>query len=207
MKAFKNLPNGYIYSQEVDLSRDFKLVLLLNLAGVALFVLFGWLFLKLSAYLRRIIPIVAMTGQPPSTPEIILEILAAFLIALTLHEAVHGLFFLLVTRDRPIFGLRGAFAYAAAPGWYIPRNHYLAVGLSPWILISSVGLAATIIAPENALLPLLFGLTINASGAVGDLYITGWLLSQPAEALINDRGDAMTVYCPEEMVKKVGLAG
>ena len=201
MKAVRTLPNGYVYSREIDLSRNVKLTLLLNFAGVGLFLFFGWLFLNLGAYLRRITPLaLRMSSQPPSTLEIILETLAAFLLALTLHEAVHGMFFFLITRDRPIFGFRGAFAYAAAPGWFIARNPYLVVGLSPFILISLAGLAATIIVPEKLFLPLLFGLTINASGAIGDLYIIGWLLGQPVEALINDRGDDITVYFPVEMV-------
>jgi hypothetical protein len=203
MKAVKTLPPSYAFHSEVDLSKNIKLALLLNIAGIASFLLYGWLFLFLSVLIRKIIPLaVAESVRPPSTLGTILETVAAFLLVLTLHEAVHGLFFFLITRERPIFGFRGAFAYAAAPGWYILRNPYLVVGLSPWILITMGGLVAAIFVPNNILLPLLFGMTINASGAIGDLYIVAWLLGQPKQALINDRGDAITVYCSEERVKE-----
>jgi hypothetical protein len=202
MKATKALPGNYIFVREIDLSKNVKLALLLNLAGAGLFLFFGWLFLDLSAFLRRMLPISGGSpSSPPSTLETVLGILISFFLALTLHEAVHGLFFFLVTRDRPIFGIRGAFAYAALPGWYIPRNPYLLVGLSPWLLISLAGMATVVIVPESMLLPFVFGLTINASGAVGDLAIVAWLLAGPSEALVNDRGDAIAVYYPEEMLE------
>ena len=205
MIAVKNLPHNYNASRELDLSQDVKLLLALNIASVGLFLLFGWIFLYISAFLRRIFPIAGkISGHEAQPVTIILGMLAAFLLALTLHEAVHGLFFFLFTGDRPTFGLRGAFAYAAAPGWYIRRNPYLIVGLSPLILISLVGLIASIFIPMNALLPYLFGLTISASGAIGDLYIVGWLLGKPEKALINDRGEAITIFFPNESMDDKG---
>jgi hypothetical protein len=199
MKAVKTLPPTYVFHNEIDLSKNIKLALLLNVAGIASFILYGWIFLNLSVLIRKVIPLAkAESVRSPSTLGTILGTLIAFFLALTLHEAVHGLFFLIITRERPTFGFRGAFAYAAATGWYIERNPYLIIGLSPWIIISLVGLAAVIFVPNSVLLPLLFGMTINASGAIGDLFIVAWLLKRSAEALINDRGDAIAVYCSEE---------
>ena len=40
----------------------------------------------------------------------------------------------------------------------------------------------------------IFGLVINATGAIGDVYIVAWLLSQSSDTLISDKGDLIIVY-------------
>jgi hypothetical protein len=127
---------------------------------------------------------------------VMLGMAAAYAGVLGLHELIHGAFFWIFTGARPIFGLRLAYAYAAAPDWYIPRNAFLMIGLAPLVLIS-LGGAALLPAMPPSLLPIWWlALTANASGAVGDLYIVGWLLSKSAHLYINDCGDRMSVYAP-----------
>jgi hypothetical protein len=120
----------------------------------------------------------------------------AFAAVLLLHELVHGAFFWLITRSRPVFGLQAAYAYAAAPNWYIPRNPYLVVGLAPLILLTLTGVALLPWLPAALLLPWIFALAVNASGSIGDVYIIGWLLTRPAGALVNDHGDCIHIYLP-----------
>ncbi len=56
-------------------------------------------------------------------------LLGVLIVTLVLHELVHGLCFWSFTRDRPRFGWKLIYAYAAAPGWYLPRGRYLTVAL------------------------------------------------------------------------------
>ncbi len=88
----------------------------------------------------------------------------------------------------PLFGLRGLYAFAAAPGWYIPRNPYLWIGLSPLVLISIFGLLLVPLIPQSVLFAWLFGLTYNAAGAAGDLYFVFWLLLPRTRSLRPGRG-------------------
>jgi hypothetical protein len=113
-----------------------------------------------------------------------------------LHEVIHGLFFWLYTHQRPIFAFKGAYAYAAAPDWYLPRNKYVVVGLSPLILISLAGLLLLTIAPLSFFPSILIAMIFNAAGAVGDLIVVGWLLLQQPDSLVRDYGDMFTVYQP-----------
>lgn len=191
----QTLPNDYTLLRDIDLSKDTSLMLKLNLVGLALFLGCLWLFAWLAAWLRPDLGGPTSFGGKIDLPGLA-AILLAFGLILIVHEGVHGLFFWLFTGSRPVFGLKAAYAYAAAPGWYIPRNRYLWVGLAPLIVISLAGLLILPRLPSGWLLAWLLALATNASGAIGDLYVVGWLLGQSPDVLVNDHGDGMRVYAP-----------
>ncbi len=173
-------------------------MLWLNLIGLGLLLLFGWLFLWLAMLLRpQPGSELSFSFDLQSGFSAILGIVVAFISVLLLHELVHGACFWLITRSRPRFGLQLAYAYAAAPDWFIPRDPYLIVGLAPIILISLLGVALLPWLPAVLSPPWIFALAVNASGSVGDVYIIGWLLARPASALVNDHGDCIHIYLPQ----------
>jgi hypothetical protein len=197
MSPSKTLPPGYQRSLTLDLRKRPGLMLLLNLVGLGLLLVFGWLFFWLAKNLRsQAGPSLTFSIHLPSGLGTVLTILVAFAAVLLLHELVHGAFFWLVTRSRPYFGLQAAYAYAAAPDWFIPRNPYLAVGLAPLILISLAGIALLPWLPASLVLPWVFALAVNASGSVGDVYIIARLLACPSTAVVNDHGDCIHFYLP-----------
>jgi hypothetical protein len=112
------------------------------------------------------------------------------------HEGLHGLSFWLVTGRPPRFGLRGLYAYAGAPGWYIPRDRYLPIALAPLTAITLAGLALLTVAPARAIPAVVVAVALNASGAVGDLAVVVWLLRGPRSTLVQDSGEAVTLYRP-----------
>lgn len=192
----KILPEDYRRVEAIDLSRQFGLLLGVNLAGLILMAAAGWLFFALGRLrFPDILPsITVSTGGEMITG--LLLIAGGFAAAIGLHELVHGVFFLIVTGERPRFGLSLAYAYAAAPNWFIPRNRYLVIGIAPLVLISLAGIAALTILPRP-LFPLWwFCLTVNAGGAIGDLYVVIRLLLRSPAALINDHGDRIEIYTP-----------
>jgi phytoene dehydrogenase-like protein len=67
----------------------------------------------------------------------------------------------------------------------------------PFVLITLVGLLLLPVAPAWLLLPVVFVVLMNASGAAGDILVVGWLLLLPANTLIRDKGDAITLYRPQ----------
>ncbi len=193
MKPARSLPPGYGQAFALDLSSDRRVMVLLNIAGLALLVPFGAFFWWTAQLLRpgielRLFELSSLAG--------IVSLILAMVLMILLHEAVHGLFFWIYLQDRPIFGLRAAYAFAAAPDWFIPRNPYLVIGLAPLILISAAGLVLFLIIPERWFLPVFALLALNAAGAVGDLFVFLRLISQPAETLICDEGDRFTAYLP-----------
>lgn len=189
----QTLPPGYTPYFTLDLSKNIRLVVLLNLVAILLFAGFGWLFLRLAA---AILPPERLSGSMAISGFTLLACLLAYALMLVLHELVHGAFFWLFTRQRPHFGFKGAYAYAAAPDWYFPKRQYMWVGISPLVVLSLLGLLLLPVLPSGGMLPWLVALAGNASGAVGDALIVGWLLFQPDTVLVQDHGDAVTVYKP-----------
>ena len=193
MHPTQTLPPDYAPYFTLDLSKSKRLVLLLNVLAIGLFIGFGYLFLRIAI---AVLPDGYTAVQEGDFWSSLGFSLLAYLLMLVLHELVHGLFFWFFTRERPRFGFKGAYAFATAPGWYFPKKHYLAVGLAPLVVLSLLGLLILPVLPEGWLLPWLVAVAGNASGAIGDLLIVGWLLAQPEPLLIQDQGDAVTAYRP-----------
>jgi hypothetical protein len=55
---------------------------------------------------------------------------------------VHGAAYWWFTRARPVFGLDGWHAYAAAPGWILARGQIVVVALAPLVVLTAGALAA-----------------------------------------------------------------
>lgn len=191
LSATRNLPSTYLQSRTLDLASQPGLMILLNVVGLLLFFAFGLAFLHLAVMFYPgisfgIIKISALWG--------ILALLLAYAAVLVLHELVHGLFFVILTRSRPHFGIKQMYAYACAPDWYIPRNQFLVVGLAPLILITAAGFLLLPLLSTSLATFVLFAMAINASGAIGDIYTVVWMLRFPAQALVCDHGEKFSIY-------------
>jgi hypothetical protein len=200
MNATKSLPAAYRASGTLDVSKNQGLLLWLNLAGLVILVLSGWLFFQAIVWLRPKDALgeihfvsVQSLGQIIG---LVLAILGLTAVNLIIHEGIHGIFFWVFTRSMPRFAFRGAYAYAAAPGWYIPRNEFLVTTLAPLVLISLAGLVVIYLIPPAGLLATWFVITMNASGAVGDMLVAGWITRHTPLSYIQDLGDAVTLYLP-----------
>ena len=200
MRPLKNLPENYRIAGKLDLSRNQRALLWLNLFGLFLVVISGGLFIALLFWLRPQDAIQILSGPPKGiTAQVILgaAIITTFILMVILHEAVHGLFFWITTGAKPCYGFKGVYAYAAAPGWYLPRGPYLLTCLAPLFILTPVGITVLALAPQTWLVPALFFLAMHTGGAGGDLYVAAWLLGQPDNLLAQDEGDSFTLYLPE----------
>lgn len=191
MRPVKNLDAEYVLAGELDVNNR-RVIIGLNLVGLALLFLFGWIFFQIASDIRPEI-------ENPSLFSVLgglepLGLLLGVIIVLIAHELVHGFFFWIFTGDRPKFGLHIFYAYAAAPEWYLPRNYFLVVGLAPFVCLSLAGLLLLPIVPFEMVSELVLSLIFNAAGSVGDFAISGWLVSQPKTLMIHDIGPRMTFY-------------
>jgi hypothetical protein len=165
----------------------------MNGASVILLIFFGWLF---TGYLNLIRP--GILGEVISGSfkglYFVIAILGIFCTLIVVHELVHGAFFWLFTHQRPKFGIRNWYAYAAAPGWYIAAREYLVIGLAPAVLLSAAGMILLAALPAEALIVTLFAVIVNAASSVGDLWIIFKLLGQRHPVIVEDRGDGVNFY-------------
>lgn len=198
MRATQSLPPGYHSIGTVDIAKDQRLLVWLNLAGVIVLAASGWLFFRIMVWLRPQDAAKAFARLEISSITGAVSLLA-WVLGLTafhviLHEAIHGIFFWLFTCSRPRFALRWSYAYASAPDWYIPRDPFLITTLSPLVVITFLGLLIFRAAPTAWLLPAWYVISMNAAGTGGDAMVAAWLLRQPSTCLAQDRGDAVTLY-------------
>jgi FtsH-binding integral membrane protein len=113
---------------------------------------------------------------------------------IVVHEILHGVaaIFLGV---RPSFGIGPGFAYTTflEP---MKKSSYLTVGLAPLVVITVTTVAMAAIWPDIAGWMVVIG-TINASGAVGDLWMTARILRSPRRAMFYDLADGFAVFAPD----------
>jgi hypothetical protein len=180
-----------VYS--LDLLNNRRAFWLLQIPGTLAFILFGFLLILWTDQLRTDLYqlyshglVVTLWGA--------FSLLLSATVTIGLHELVHGIFFWLYSRSRPLFGLRGGYAFAAAPGWFFPRRQYLIVALAPLVLLTVVGMLLLLIVPAGALGAILFGVTVNISGAVGDMWIALQVLRQRGQIMIEDTGDGINIF-------------
>ena len=192
MKPTQSLPETYQQDSIVDLSQDKRLALILNILGVILFFISGIFFINLALILRG-------TGAFSITfNNMVLALLGSILVVvlvLIVHEAIHGICFWYFTGEKPRFGFKGFYAYAAAPDWYLPRGAYFVTALAPLFVVTITGILLMPLVTAELLPFLLLWLVFNFSGSIGDMAMVILLLRKPATVYINDFGDGISIYC------------
>jgi hypothetical protein len=189
-----NLPDGYREVLYWRITGKPSRMVLLQLFSVPLFIIFGWIFCRLSISLR---------GLPGSLEFNTLETAALVIgipITYILHELAHG-WVMRFYGARPRYGVmwRQFMFYATSPGFAYRRNAYLAVALAPLVALSLLAVLGMLLF-QGTFGVVVFALcaVVNGSGAVGDLWITAIVLRFPARAYVIDERDGVRVFLPED---------
>jgi len=196
MKAFKTSKIIFKNVITVDFQKNKKLLVLVNFFSIVCFPLFYILFY----YAAWLVGIINRNDQlfyyfffkflPFKYMIILLGIL--FFISF-IHELIHGLFFYLVTKEKPVFGYKFLYAYAGAPQWFIKKKYFLMISLSPFVIISFIGITALFFVNINYLSVVLIPLAAHAAACFGDIWFSFTLINKPAETYINDSGIKATI--------------
>ncbi|MEN4013846.1 MAG: DUF3267 domain-containing protein [Chloroflexota bacterium] len=195
--SFQTLPPGYTETARFNIKSRATLIAL-NLAGLVLVLLSTAGFTLLALHLRpeAANSLFAFQWEGVQFFFALAVLLLVIFITLVLHEAIHGLGFIALARVKPVFAFRGAYAYAAAPGWYIPIAVYFWIGVAPLIVLSLLAVLLLATLPVAALSVVVLAAVMNASGAVGDIWVAILLLRQPRGSLALDNGDEISFYAP-----------
>jgi hypothetical protein len=120
----------------------------------------------------------------------------SFVITIALHELAHG-----IAMQRfgaqPRYGAlwKQAMFYATAPGYAFRRNDYVQIALAPLVLLSVLFIVGMwFLSGTFWVIILAIAGIINATGAIGDLWITGIVLRYPATTYIVDEKDGVRVF-------------
>ena len=189
MRPHKKLPEGYEKKLTIDMQKDKKTSLTINLAALILGILTVLLVLPFKS--------LSMLFDTSSGYVIYFlrfaVIIAGSVVYIILHEFIHGYFIRLFTGERATYGFTGAYAYAGSP-WFFDKKSYLIIALSPVIIWGLVLSVICVIVPRDFFWSAYLIQALNISGAAGDLFITFKMLRLPPDILIQDSGTAMTVF-------------
>ena len=167
-------------------------VIVLNIVGVILFVIFGMIFFSIAI----------RVGKLPSDGNLQFGLgemglaIAGIVVTFVLHELTHGLVMQLFGA-KPKYGIiwKGLMLYATSPGYTYRRNNYVVIALAPFLFISALVVLGMWILQGTAWVVLLAICgVVNASGAVGDMWITMIVLRYAATAYVMDERDGIRVF-------------
>ena len=189
MKAIENLPEGYCEIYSVDIQKDKKMAVFINILALLISIL-------LIVPVHMVIPLYTMftAGSPTQTVTIRLVLtLLLICVYMVLHELVHGIAMKICGTKKVKYGFTGMYAFACSNDYY-NRKAYIFIALAPVVLWGIV------IAIFNMLVPLQWFWIVyliqiaNLSGAAGDLFVTVRFMCFPRDILIRDYSVGMTVY-------------
>ncbi|MBQ9942321.1 MAG: DUF3267 domain-containing protein [Christensenellaceae bacterium] len=188
-----SLPEGYTLHKEIDLKKDTKLALKLNIwaliACVPLFAI-GWL---IQSPIEWFFDIMACGCLLPYA----LVLLLGSVAYIFLHELVHGIAIRHFCGQKANYGFTGIFAYAGHKTACFTRRAYVIIALAPVVLWGAVLLALNLLLPLSWFWPIYFIQISNLTGAVGDFYVCHLLRRIKGDLLVNDDGLSMRFYTKE----------
>lgn len=189
MKAIEALPEGYREFYSVDLQKNKKIALLVNLMALVIAVL---LFVPMHFF----VPITTLFDMEGGLRDYCIRFLALIvlmIVYIVLHELVHGIAMKLCGTKKIRYGFTGAYAFAGSSDYY-GKKAYFFIALAPIVLWGIVLAVINPFVPVEWFWVVYIIQIINLSGAAGDLFVTIRFSRFPKDILVKDYGVGMTVY-------------
>lgn len=189
MKAVSQLPEGYREIYSINLQKDKKMALIVNLIGIVIMAV-------LMIPMNLVIPIASLAGMSDSIGMYwfrLAMMLVLMVVYMVLHELVHGVAMKLCGTKKIKYGFTGMYAYAGSEDYY-PKKPYIMIALAPVVLWGVVIALINPFVPAEWFWVVYMIQVVNLSGAAGDLFVTVKFSRMPKDILVQDCGIGMTVY-------------
>lgn len=189
MKSVTSLPDGYKEIYFIDLQKNKRMALLVNLLATLISVV-------LVVPMHFAIPITILFSFEKGLGNYFLKFGVLFLLIIlymVLHELVHGIAMKICGTKKVKYGFTGMYAFAGSDDYY-HKKPYIFIALAPVVLW---GVVIAIINPfitKEWFWVVYFLQVTNLSGAAGDLFVTIKFSRFPKDILVKDYGVGMTVY-------------
>lgn len=197
MKAVQTLPEGYALLRTVDLQKDKKTALCVNLLALVIAAV-----MAVGGALA--VPIRTFFDMSGGIGQYILRFAALIggsVAYIVLHELTHAVVMRAYGAGKVRFGFTGIYAFAGSEADYFPRRAYRHIALSPVILWGAVFALLCFLVPREWFWVVYLLQITNISGAAGDIWVTAAFTRLPADILISDSGVSMRVYGKIEETK------
>ncbi len=189
MKSVNTLPEGYTELYSVNLQKDKKMMLLVNIVAIVIAII-----MVVPACFA--VPISALFSMENGFIDYIIRFASLALLTvlyMVLHELVHGIAMKICGTKKVKYGFTGMYAFAGSEDYY-GKKAYIFIALAPVVLW---GIVLAIVAPlvsAEWFWVVYFIQISNISGAAGDFFVTLKFSRFPKDILIKDSGVGMTVY-------------
>ncbi len=121
------------------------------------------------------------------------------ILVLPLHEWIHGLW---IARygHKARYGAKWFVLFATSDNALFRRDEFIQIALAPLVLISAGGIASMVFLPVGLAEWVALAVTINAAGAIGDIWMTAIVMRYETHALIRDEETSMRIFVPHNAV-------
>ena len=189
MKSFVSLPDGYEEICAVDLQKDKRLAVVVNLIAVAIGVM-------MALPMHFVVSISSLFSMENGLLSYMLRfgaLLVLSILYMVLHELVHGAAMKLCGTKKVKYGFTGLYAFAGSTDFY-DKSAYIFIALAPVVLWGIVLAVINPFVPAEWFWVVYLIQITNLSGAAGDLFVTVKFSRLPAGILIQDHGVGMKVF-------------
>ncbi|MBQ6273330.1 MAG: DUF3267 domain-containing protein [Oscillospiraceae bacterium] len=193
MHCSQTLPENYRELLSIDLQKDKKTALLVNMAAVCAMVVLALIGLLLVPF-RTLLDFSQGFGLYFLRLGVLLAGMFAYIV---LHELTHAAVMKAYGAKKLRFGFTGMYAYAGSEADYFAKRPYRHIALAPLVLWALIFGLLSALVPQEWFWVVWILQIANVSGAAGDVYVTLRLLRLPRDLLVRDTGVAMTVYSAE----------
>lgn len=193
MKAKEKLPEGYREIFSVDLQKNKKTALLINVIAIVISV-------AMAVPAHFYIPISTLFDMEKGIGNYILRfavIMISMFAYIILHEAVHGITMKCYGTKKIKYGFTGLYAFAGSDDYY-DKSSYIVIALAPVVVWGIVIAAVNAFVSPEWFWVVYFLQIANISGAAGDIYVTTKFARFPKDILVSDSGVGMTVYSAQD---------
>ena len=186
MKAYSVLPEGYKEFYSVDLQKDKKTAVVVNIIAVVIAA-------AMVLPMHRIVPVSTLYKSEEGIVMRMMSMVVLLIAYIILHEAVHGISMKPCGTKKIKYGFTGAYAFSGSDDYY-PKKAYIFIALSPVVLWGVVLAVVNSMVPEEWFWIIYIVQIMNISGAAGDFFVTVKFLRFPDDILVRDHGVGMRVY-------------
>lgn len=189
MKALNTLPENYKEIFSVNLQKDKKTAVFVNVLAIIIGVV-------LAVPMHFIVPITTLFDMEQGLVDYALRfivLLVSMIVYMVLHELVHGITMKLCGTKKVRYGFTGLYAFAGSDDYY-DKKSYIIIALAPVVLWGIVLAVLNFFVPTQWFWVVYMVQLINLSGAAGDFYVTAKFSKMPKDILVQDSGIGMTVY-------------
>ena len=189
MKAVSSLPDGYKEIFKVNLQKDKKIAVSINVFAMTIAIV-------LAVPMHFYVPVTSLFNMDDGLGAYTLRfvcMMVSLVAYMILHELIHGITMKIFGTKKVKYGFTGLYAFAGSDDYYRKKS-YITIALAPIVVLGAVIAIINALVPKEWFWVVYFIQLTNISGAVGDMYVTAKFSKMPKDILVQDSGVGMTVY-------------